>query len=89
MVKIIVSLKSKLRGYYNLKNILNTGLLCQVINSVTFSGKPVGSEEFLNQMFEALGIIIDRCLEGRSSKNGELNHRKNRMCFYLKDRFIK
>jgi len=26
---------------------------------VTFSGKPIGSEEFLNQMVEALGIIID------------------------------
>ena len=29
-------------------------------NSVTFSGKPIGSEEFLNQMVEALSIIIDR-----------------------------
>jgi len=27
---------------------------------VTFSGKPIGSEEFLNRMVEALGIIIDR-----------------------------
>ncbi|GAG96893.1 unnamed protein product [marine sediment metagenome] len=26
-------------------------------NSVTFSGKPIGPEEFLNQMVEALGII--------------------------------
>ena len=29
----------------------------QLNNSVTFSGKPIGSEEFLNQMVEALGII--------------------------------
>ena len=29
-------------------------------NSVIFSGKPIVSEEFLNQMVEALGIIIDR-----------------------------
>ncbi len=27
-----------------------------VNNSVTFSRKPIGSEEFLNQMIEALGI---------------------------------
>ena len=30
----------------------------QVNNSVTFSGKPIGSEEFLKQMAEALGINI-------------------------------
>jgi hypothetical protein len=34
--------------------------VCQINNSVAFSGKPMGSEEFLNQMVEALGIIIDR-----------------------------
>jgi len=32
----------------------------QVNNSVIFSGKPIGSEKFLNQMVEALGIIIGR-----------------------------
>jgi len=32
-------------------------------NSVTFSGKPMGSEEFLNQKIEALGINIDRRLK--------------------------
>jgi len=32
----------------------------QVNNSVIFSAKPIGSEEFLNQMVEVLGIIIDR-----------------------------
>ena len=26
-------------------------------NSVTFSGKPIGPEEFLNRMIEALGRI--------------------------------
>jgi len=35
------------------------GKVCQVNNSVIFSGKPIGSEEFLNQMVEALGITID------------------------------
>jgi len=34
--------------------------VCQVNNSVTFSGTSIGSEEFLNQMVEVLGIIIDR-----------------------------
>ena len=29
-------------------------------NSVIFSGKPIGSEEFLIRMVEALGITIDR-----------------------------
>jgi len=27
------------------------------------------SEEFLNQMVEALGILIDRCLKGRPCEN--------------------
>ncbi len=40
----------------------------QVNNSVTFSGKPIGSEGFLNQMVEALGIIIDRHPKGRPPK---------------------
>jgi len=31
-----------------------------VINSVTFSKKPMGSEEFLNQMVDSLDINIDR-----------------------------
>ena len=37
----------------------------QVNNSVTFSGKPMSSEEFLNRMVDALGITIDRHLKGR------------------------
>ncbi len=35
---------------------------------IIFSGKPIGSEEFLNRMVEALGIIIDRRSEGRPRK---------------------
>jgi len=42
--------------------------VCQVNNSVAFSGKPTGSEEFINRMVEALGIIIDRRPEGRPRK---------------------
>jgi len=43
--------------------------VCQVNNSVTFRGKPIGSEEFLNRMVEALGItIIDRRPKGRPRK---------------------
>ena len=40
----------------------------QVNNSVTFSRKPIESEEFLNQMVETLGIIVDRRLKGRPRK---------------------
>ena len=39
--------------------------MCQVNNSVTFGGKPIGSEEFLNRMVETLVIIIDRHPKGR------------------------
>jgi len=42
--------------------------MCQVNNSVTFYEKPMGSEEFLNQMVEALGIIIDKHPKGRLRK---------------------
>jgi len=44
------------------------GKMCQVNNSVTHCRKPIGSEEFLNQMVEALGITIDRRPKGRPSK---------------------
>ena len=37
-------------------------------NSVSFSGKPMGSEEFLNQMVEALDIIIYKHPKGRPRK---------------------
>ena len=33
----------------------------------TFSEKSIGSEEFLNQMVETLGITIDTCPKGRPS----------------------
>ena len=42
--------------------------LYQVNNSVTFSGKSMGSEEFLDQMVDVLGIIIDRRPKGRHRK---------------------
>ncbi|MBU4350357.1 hypothetical protein KJ830_09890 [bacterium] len=42
--------------------------MCQVNNSVTFSGRPMGFEALLNRMVEALGIIIDRCPKGRTRK---------------------
>ena len=41
----------------------------QVNNSVTFTGKLIVSEEFLNQMIKALGItIIDRRPKERPRK---------------------
>jgi len=40
----------------------------QVNNSATFSGKPMGFEEFFNQMVEVLGITIDRHPKGRPRK---------------------
>ncbi len=43
----------------------------QLNNSVAFSGKPIGSGEFLNQMVEALGITIDRRPKGRPHKRGK------------------
>ena len=33
--------------------------MCQDNNSVTFFGKSIGYEEFLNQIVEVLGINID------------------------------
>jgi len=42
--------------------------MSQVNNPVAFSGKPIGSEEFLNQMVEALGITTDRRPNERSRK---------------------
>ncbi len=55
----------------------------QANNSVTFSGKPIGSEEFLNRMVEALGIIIDRHPRGRLRKRESQTIEKNRMCLYF------
>ena len=42
--------------------------MCQVNNSVTFSGIPTESEEFLSRMIETLGITIDRRPKGRPRK---------------------
>jgi len=42
--------------------------LNQFNNSVFFKGKPKEAEEFLIQIVEALGIIIDRRPNGRPRK---------------------
>jgi len=44
--------------------------VCQVNNSVTFSGKPIGLSSSFNRMVEALGIAIDRHPKGRPRKMG-------------------
>jgi len=58
----------KLKGDKGIGYLNKWGNMYQVNNLVTFSGKPIGSEEFLNQMVEILGIIIDRRPKGRSRK---------------------
>lgn len=40
----------------------------EIIKKSTISGKPIGSEEFLNQMVETLGITINRRPKGRPRK---------------------
>ena len=45
-------------------------MVFQINNSVTFGGKSMEHEEFLSQMVETLGIIIDRRLKGRPRKIG-------------------
>ncbi len=40
----------------------------QANNPVIFSEKPLGFEEFFNQMVETLGITIDRRPKGRFRK---------------------
>ena len=42
--------------------------MCQINITVTFSRKPIGSEEFLNQIVEVLGISMDRRSKGRPRK---------------------
>ncbi len=42
--------------------------MCRVNNLVTLCGKPIVSEEFLNQMVEALGTTVGRRPKGRSLK---------------------
>jgi len=44
------------------------GKVYQFNNSVTFSRKTIGSEEFFNQIVEALGITIDRRPKERPRK---------------------
>ena len=45
------------------------GHLYYINNSVIFSKKPIELEEFLNQIVETLGIIIDRRPKGRPRKS--------------------
>ena len=52
----------------------------QVNNSIIFSGKPMGSEEFLNRMLEVLCITIDKHPKGRPCKMESQTIKKNRMC---------
>jgi len=40
----------------------------RVNNSVALNGKPIESEKFLNQVVEAIGIIIDRNPKGKPRK---------------------
>jgi hypothetical protein len=40
----------------------------QLNNSVTFGGKPIEPDGFLNQMVDTLGIIIDRSPKRRPRK---------------------
>jgi len=42
--------------------------VCQVNNSLIYSGKPIGPEDFLKRIVEALGIIIDRRPKGKPRK---------------------
>lgn len=52
-------LKNKLRN--NKRQIaIGDDFTSSINNSVTFSGQPIKSEEFLNRIVEALDIIIDR-----------------------------
>ena len=51
--------------YFEIREI---GKGCQANNSATSSEKPMVSKEFLNQIVEALGIIIDRRPKGSPRK---------------------
>jgi len=46
------------------------GRLLMLNNAITFSGQPIGFEEFFNRMVETLGITIDRRPKGRPRKRG-------------------
>ena len=45
--------------------------MCQLNNSVTFSGKPIGPEDLLNRIVEALSITIDRCPKEKPKKKAD------------------
>ena len=44
--------------------------MCQVNNSVIYSGKPIRPEDFLKRMVEALDITINRRPKERPLKRG-------------------
>ena len=50
-------------------DIRQIGKVCQVNNSDTFNGKPIGSEEFLNQMVEVLEFTIDTRLSKERTRD--------------------
>jgi hypothetical protein len=55
--------------YSRSQNIGIIGHMFRLNISVTFTGKPIGLEEFFNQMIDTLGItIIDRHSKGRLCK---------------------
>ena len=54
-------------NFYNLRKC-HREYFSWVNISVIFSGKPIGPEEFLIQMVEILGIIIDRYPKVRPRK---------------------
>ena len=51
-----------------MKRLNKIGKVYQANNPVTFSGKLIESEEFLNRMVETLDIIIDRRPKGKHRK---------------------
>jgi len=65
-----------------LSYFIKIGKVYQLNNSDTFSGKPIGPEEFLNQIVEVLGIIIGKCPKERLCKGGSKTIEKIG-CVYL------
>ena len=53
-------------------NLMLGERLLMLNNSVTFSGKPMGFEELLNQTVKAFVIIINRRPKGRPRKRESL-----------------
>lgn len=45
--------------------------VCQVNISLNFSRKPIGPEDLLNRIVEALSITIDRCPKEKPKKKAD------------------